>query len=59
MALPAAPAASPEELYDELVGALLDVQDALSARAPAGHHCRPDDVPLYRRVFEALEKAVV
>lgn len=46
-----------EELYDELVGALLDVQDALSARAPAGMHCRPEDAPVMRRVFAALEKA--
>ena len=53
----AAPTASPEELYDELVDALLDVQDSLSARAPAGHHCRPEDAPLYRRVVEALGKA--
>ena len=56
-ALPAAPAASPEDLYDELVGALLDVQDLISARAPADAHCRPEDGPLYRRVFEALRKA--
>lgn len=48
---------APEELYDELVGALLDVQDALSARAPAGTHCHPDDAPLMRRVLAALERA--
>lgn len=47
----------PEALYDELVGALLDVQDGLSARAPAGAHCRPDDATLYRRILAALEKA--
>lgn len=52
---PAAP--DPEEVYDELVGALLDVQDGLSARAPAGTHCRPEDLPLYRRVLAALQKA--
>ena len=51
--------ASPEELYDELVGALLDVRDLISARAPAGAHCGPEDGPLYRRVFAALEKAAV
>ena len=55
--MPAAPAASPQELYDELVGALLAVQDLISARAPAGTHCRPEDAPLYRRVFDAREKA--
>ena len=56
--VPPRPRAHPsEELYDELVGALLDVQDALSARAPAGTRCRPEDGPLYRRVFDALEKA--
>ena len=49
--------ASPEVLYDELVGALLDVQDLIPARAPAGAHCRPEDGPLYRRVFAALQKA--
>lgn len=52
-----APPAAPEELYDELVGALLDVQDLISARAPAGAHCRPEDGPVYRRVFDALQKA--
>ena len=57
VASPPLPEASPEELYDELVGALLDVQDLISARAPAGAHCRPEDGPLYRRVFIALEKA--
>ena len=46
-----------EDLYDELVGALMDVQDLISARAPAGAHCRPEDGPLYRRVFAALGKA--
>lgn len=51
------PPPDPADLYDELVGALLDVQDALSARAPAGVHCRPEDAPLMRRVFAALEKA--
>lgn len=49
------PPSFPEDLYDELVGALLDVQDALSARAPAGRLCRPEDDTLYRRVFAALE----
>lgn len=48
---------SAPELYDELVGALLDVQDLISARAPVGEHCRPEDNLLYRRVFAALEKA--
>ena len=57
MAPPTAPEASPEELYDELVGALLDLQYLISARAPAGAHCRPEDGPLYRRVFAALQKA--
>lgn len=47
----------PEALCGELVGALLDVQDALSTRAPAGHRCRPEDAPMYRRVLEALGKA--
>ena len=51
------PRDSSEELYDELVGALLDVQDLISARAPAGAHCRPEDGPLYRRIFDALQKA--
>lgn len=46
----------PDEVYDELVGALLDVQDGLSARAPAGAPCRPEDVPLMRRICAALEK---
>ena len=50
------PRSPSEELNDELVGALLDIQDLISARAPAGEHCRQDDVPLYRRVFAALEK---
>jgi hypothetical protein len=51
------PPPDPQLLYDELVGALLDVQDLISATAPAGAHCRPEDGPLYRRVFDALQKA--
>ncbi len=52
----APPSPDPDEVYDELVGALLDAQDGISARAPAGAPCRPEDVPLMRRICAALEK---